>query len=35
MTGSGPAFTGTPQGGTSTPFGITMPSIALNVMVKL
>ena len=34
-TGSGPSFTGTPQGGTSTPFVTIPPTVGLNVMVKL
>lgn len=34
-TGSGPTFTGTAQGGTSTPHNIIHPAIALNAMVKL
>jgi hypothetical protein len=34
-TGSGPAFTGTPQGGASTPFATVQPTILSTVYIKL
>jgi hypothetical protein len=34
-TGSGPTFTGTPQGGTSTAFGIVQPTILVTTYIKL
>jgi hypothetical protein len=34
-TGAGPTFTGTPQGGVSTPVNIIHSAVALNAMVKL
>lgn len=35
LTGSAPAFTGTAQGGTSTPFSIYQPTAYVNLMIKL
>lgn len=35
MTGAGPSWTGSPQGGASQAFSIIDPKVALNVMVKL
>lgn len=34
-TGSGPTFTGTPQGGTSTPFEIVQPSTTVNYIIRI